>query len=51
MMSGISRGLRLFGSRSTALGFAFKVISVGLFAGLALTYCTMLIDACMAGIR
>jgi len=50
MMSGISRGLRLSG-RSTALGFAFKVISVGLFAGLVLTYCNMLIDACMAGIR
>ncbi|HET6148317.1 MAG TPA: hypothetical protein VFH68_12365 [Polyangia bacterium] len=50
MMSGIARGLR-FSGRDTALGFAVKVISVGLFAGLVLTYCNMLIDACMAGLR
>jgi hypothetical protein len=50
MMSGISRGFRLW-SLGTGLGFAFKVIGVGLFAGLVLTYCNILIDACMAGIR
>ena len=50
MMSGISRGLRLSGV-SSGLGFAIKVIGVGLFAGLVLTYCNMLLDACMAGIR
>ena len=50
MMSAISRGLRLSGM-GTGLGFAFRVIGVGLFAGVVLTYCNMLIDACMAGIR
>ena len=50
MMSGISRGFR-FSTMSPGLGFAVKVIGVGLFAGLVLTYCNMLIDACMAGIR
>jgi hypothetical protein len=50
MMSGLSRGLRLSGV-GAGLGFACKVIGVGLFAGLVLTYCNMLLDACMAGIR
>jgi hypothetical protein len=50
MMSGISRGFRLSGI-GTGLGFAVKVISVGLFAGLVLTYCNMLIDACISGMR
>jgi hypothetical protein len=35
----------------TGLGFAIKVIGVGLFAGLVLTYCNILLDACMAGIH
>ncbi len=33
------------------LAFGLKVIGVGLFAGLVLTYCNMLLDACMSGIR
>jgi hypothetical protein len=33
------------------LAFAVKVIGVGLFAGLVLTYCNVLLDACMSGIR
>jgi hypothetical protein len=50
MMSGLSRGFRLSGV-GAGLGFAIKVIGVGLFAGLVLTYCNMLLDACIAGIR
>jgi hypothetical protein len=42
-------------TRSTGLGdgvrFAAKVIGVGIFAGLILTYCNVLLDACMSGIR
>jgi hypothetical protein len=33
------------------LGFAAKVIGIGLFAGLVLTYCNALIDACFSGLR
>ena len=54
MMSGLtsslSRGLRQSGMGAGVV-FAFKVISVGLFAGLVLTYCNMLLDACLSGIR
>jgi hypothetical protein len=50
MMSGLSRGLRYSGM-GAGLAFAVKVIGVGLFAGLVLTYCNMLLDACMSGIR
>ena len=34
-----------------AVVFALKVIGVGLFAGLVLTYCNMLLDACFGGIK
>ena len=33
-----------------SVGFAAKVIGVGVFAGLMLTYCNALIDACFRGI-
>jgi hypothetical protein len=33
------------------MGFAAKVIGIGVFAGLMLTYCNALIDACFRGIR
>lgn len=36
---------------SSALGFAAKVIGIGLFAGLVLTYLNALIDACFSGLR
>jgi hypothetical protein len=52
MMSGIARHVRYSGSGSgSAWAFAVKVIGVGLFAGLVLTYCNVLLDACMSGIR
>ena len=34
-----------------AWAFAAKVIGIGLFAGLMLTYCNALIDACFSGLR
>jgi hypothetical protein len=49
MISGIQRHVR-YGSGS-AWTFAVKVIGVGIFAGLVLTYCNVLLDACMSGIR
>ena len=43
---------RLRGGRSVdALGFAIKVIGIGVFAGLMLTYCNVLLDACFRGLR
>jgi hypothetical protein len=33
------------------VGFAIKVIGIGVFAGLILTYCNVLLDACLRGIR
>ena len=52
MMSGLARHVRLSGAGSgSGLAFAVKVIGVGLFAGLVLTYCNVLLDACMSGIR
>lgn len=50
MMSGIARHVRYQGTGS-AWTFAVKVIGVGIFAGLVLTYCNVLLDACMSGIR
>ncbi len=50
MMSGLERHVRYSGTGS-GLAFAVKVIGVGLFAGLVLTYCNVLLDACMSGIR
>jgi len=50
MMSGLTRGLR-FSGMSGGVAFALKVIGVGLFAGLVLTYCNMLLDACLSGIK
>lgn len=34
-----------------SVGFAAKVIGVGVFAGLMLTYCNALIDACFRGLH
>jgi hypothetical protein len=34
-----------------AIGFALKVIGIGLFAGLTMTYCQFLIDACFKGLH
>jgi hypothetical protein len=43
---------RLRGGRpGDVVGFAIKVIGIGVFAGLILTYCNVLIDACFRGIR
>jgi hypothetical protein len=33
------------------VGFAAKVIGIGVFAGLMLTYCNALIDACFRGLH
>ena len=37
--------------RRASIAFAIKVVGVGIFAGLILTYCNALLDACMSGIR
>ncbi len=43
---------RLRGSRSGyALGVAVKVVGVGIFVALMLTYCNVLLDACIRGIH
>jgi hypothetical protein len=34
-----------------SVGFAAKVIGIGVFAGLMLTYCNALIDACFRGLH
>jgi hypothetical protein len=34
-----------------SMGFAAKVIGIGVFAGLMLTYCNALIDACFRGLH
>jgi hypothetical protein len=39
------------GRAGEALGFAAKVIGVGIFAGLMITYCQFLIDACFKGLH
>ena len=36
---------------SESVGFAAKVIGIGVFAGLMLTYCNALIDACFRGLH
>jgi hypothetical protein len=51
MMSGMARHVRLGSGSGSAWTFAVKVIGVGIFAGLVLTYCNVLLDACMSGIR
>jgi hypothetical protein len=38
-------------SRGEAVGFAAKLISIGVLAGLGLTYCNALIDACFRGLH
>ena len=42
---------RLGRGRREVVGFAAKMIGIGLFAGLMLTYCNVLIDACFRGLR
>jgi len=37
--------------RKESVGFAAKVIGIGVFAGLMLTYCNALIDACFRGLH
>ncbi len=39
------------GRASEVFGFAAKVIGVGIFAGLMITYCQFLIDACFRGLH
>jgi len=56
-MAAFARSIRYEGGRSQVSGrrasvaFAIKVVGVGIFAGLILTYCNALLDACMSGIR
>jgi hypothetical protein len=38
-------------ARGESVTFAAKVIGVGVFAGLMLTYCNALIDACFRGLH
>jgi hypothetical protein len=49
-ISGSTRRVQAMWSRE-AVGFAAKVIGIGLFAGLMLTYCNVLIDACFRGLH
>jgi hypothetical protein len=37
--------------KGEAVGFAAKVIGIGVAAGLMLTYCNALIDACFRGLH
>jgi hypothetical protein len=39
------------GRPGDVLGFAVKVIGLGLLAGLMLTYCNVLLDACLRGLH
>jgi hypothetical protein len=39
------------GRSGESVGFAAKVIGIGVFAGLMLTYCNALIDACFRGLH
>jgi hypothetical protein len=50
MMSMMVRQIR-YSKSFDAFGFGAKVIGIGVFAGLMLTYCNALLDACMSGIR
>lgn len=42
---------RAFAHAREVLGFAAKVIGIGLFAGLSLTYCNAVIAACFSGLH
>jgi hypothetical protein len=37
--------------KGEAVGFTAKLISIGVLAGLGLTYCNALIDACFRGLH
>jgi hypothetical protein len=37
--------------RNEAVGFAAKLIGIGVLAGLGMTYCNALIDACFRGLH
>jgi hypothetical protein len=57
-MAGLARTIRYSDGRSRVwwkggggIGFAIKVVGVGIFAGLVLTYCNALLDACMSGLH
>ena len=50
MMAGLAR--RLHDKRAMgAMGFAAKVIGIGIGAGLILVYCQFLLDACFRGLH
>ena len=49
-MTGLVKHLRT-GRSGETVGFAVKVIGIGLFAGLTMTYCQFLIDACLRGLH
>ena len=46
-----SAGTESAPAKGAAVGFAAKVIGIGVVAGLMLTYCNALIDACFRGIH
>ena len=46
-----SAGTESLPRRELAMGFAAKVIGIGVVAGLMLTYCNALIDACFRGLH
>jgi hypothetical protein len=37
--------------RTSTVGFAVKLIAIGIFAGLTIIYCQVLIDACFRGLH
>jgi len=39
------------GRTGEVVGFAAKLIGIGVFAGLMITYCQFLIDACFRGLH
>jgi hypothetical protein len=39
------------GRAGEVFGFAAKVIGIGIFAGLMITYCQFMIDACFRGLH
>jgi hypothetical protein len=54
MMAGLARRIthgRLGGLRGGTWGFAAKVIGIGAFAGLMITYVQFLLDACFRGLH
>jgi hypothetical protein len=50
-MGGAGEAEELQARPRESVGFAAKVIGIGVFAGLMLTYCNALIDACFRGLH